>query len=153
MKPSVQQKSDNLNEYFARFDSHMQSAQQSYRREILKQEPYELLGNQGDRKLVVPGLPAVDLNDSLNDRFFDGLEQVKDSKGYKVLVIKRWCESALTPMAWKRTLVRTVPDMRTLGYDLDELQNPSPSTRINAAYFQVICATLVKLYSTNATAA
>lgn len=149
MKLSFWQEGESPSEFYNRFDGHMQSAQQAYR-EDLKKEPYELLNEKGERKLVVPGLQSVEISDECNMALFKSLKDVKDEHGYKVLELKNWCENAFTPLAWQRALVRTMPAMREYGYDLDELQYPENEMRISQGYFQLICVTLTKLYSSTA---
>ncbi len=147
MKLSFWQEGDNTSEFYSRFDSSMQNAQQAYREELLKKEPYELLNANGERKLVVPGLQSVDIEEDCDMSLFTGLKNVKDENGYKVSELKSWCESELTPLAWQRALVKTMPAMRKFGYELDELQYPNKEIRISQGYFQLICVTLGKLYS------
>lgn len=65
---------------------------------------------------------------------------------YKVRSIKNWCEEKLTPVAWARVLVRTLPILRDYGYDFTEMQNPKASTRIHHDYYLVIRATLIEIY-------
>lgn len=146
MNLSFWQEGENPSEFFNRFDGHMQSAQQAYREE-LKTEPYELMNEKGERKLVVPGWQLVDLDDGLDMSMFSTLTNVKDEHGIKVSELKQWCEDELTPLAWQRALVRTLPCMREHGYELDQLQYPEEEVRINDAYFQAILKTLSELYS------
>lgn len=152
MNLSFWQEGENPSEFYNRFDNHLQSAQQAYRDE-LKNEPYELLNENGERKLVVPGLQSVDLNETCNMSMFASLKNVKDEHGFKVAALKQWCENELTPLAWQRALVRTLPALREHGYDLDELQYPEAEMRINQTYFQLILNTLSKLYSSQDSAA
>ncbi len=146
MKLSFWQEGENSSEFYSRSNRATQNAQKTYKEELRKKEPYELLNENGERKLIVPGLQSVDVTRDCG--IFTSLKNVKDEYGYKVQDLQQWCEDELTPLAWKRALVRTLPAMRELGYDLDELQHPSDNLRINHAYYQLICATLSELYHT-----
>lgn len=152
MKSSFWQEGESSSEFYNRFDGHLMNAQQSYRDELIK-EPYELLDDKGERRLVVPGYQTIEITDDCNMSLFTNIKQVKDERGYKVSELKKWCENELTPLAWQRALVRTLPAMREFDYDLDELQYPDDEMRIKQGYFQLICITLSKLYSSKESAA
>lgn len=147
MKLSFWQEGDNTSEFYSRFDGRVQNSTQAYREELLKKEPYELLDANGERKLVVPGFQSVDIEGDCDMPLFTSLKNVRDENGYKVSELKTWCENELTPLAWQRALVKTMPVMRNYGYDLDELQYPNHEMRISQGYFQLICITLGKLYN------
>lgn len=124
-----------------------------HRQDMTQRQPYELLKENGDRKLRVPGLQEVDLISTSESSPFNNISEARDESGYKVSVLKNWCEEELTPLAWQRALVRTLPALREFGYELDNLQNPTNDTRIDTAYYRVICVALSELYNTNGSAA
>lgn len=153
MKLSFWQEGEKSADFFNRFDQHMQNTQMSYRQDMSGREPYELLKENGDRKLRVPGLQEVEIISDSHTGPFHNISEVRDEAGYKVAVLKKWCEEELTPMAWQRALIRTVPTLREHGYDFDALQHPTKETRINTAYYRVICVTLAELYQSKDSAA
>lgn len=80
-------------------------------------------------------------------RMDEVIKQVmEDRRRYKVLVIKNWCETKLTPVAYARVLVRLLPVLREYGYDFKEMQHPTEQTRVKRDFFLLIQATIREIY-------
>ena len=146
MRLSFCQKVDTSDRY-SRLDGYRQSAQQAYREELLEKEPYTSLKEKIAPKLVDSDLPAVENTKAFDESIFSDLHCFQDENGYKVAKLKSWCENELTPLAWQRVLVRTLPALRKFGYELEALQYPNEEVRINKPYLRLICTTLSEMYS------
>ena len=64
----------------------------------------------------------------------------------KAINFKNWCTENISPQAWHRIVLRTLPELRTHGLDLNEMENPDDSLMLNDAVTTILRQALDTLY-------
>lgn len=67
-----------------------------------------------------------------------------------VLALKNWCTESITPLAWQRVVIKTLPDLRDNGgFSLEQLEDPDQSVEFKDKEISVINGALKDLYDLN----
>lgn len=64
----------------------------------------------------------------------------------RVVEVKDWCESNISPLAWKRVVLRSLPSLSEHGLDLDELENPKNTLILETKELKMILSAIDELY-------
>ncbi len=64
----------------------------------------------------------------------------------KAINYKNWCTENISPQAWNRIVLRTLPALRANGMDLKEMENPDDTILLSEAVMQVLNQALEELY-------
>lgn len=64
----------------------------------------------------------------------------------KVLVLKNWCTKNITPLAWQRVIIKTLPQLREKGFELAQLEEPTPEMTFGEEEFGFFSGALDELY-------
>lgn len=64
----------------------------------------------------------------------------------RALTIKNWCLDNITPQSWSRIVLRALPQLRELGLDLKEVENPTEDMILSVEAVAIIEQTLDDLY-------
>jgi hypothetical protein len=43
----------------------------------------------------------------------------------KAIDFKKWCMDNISPLAWSRLVLNVLPELRQLGHNLSDIENPS----------------------------
>ncbi|MGB3849526.1 MAG: hypothetical protein WA958_06125 [Tunicatimonas sp.] len=62
------------------------------------------------------------------------------------LLVKNWCDSSLSPMAWSRILTRMLPHFNQNGYYFQTLKNPDDSLIFKQETVEVLKETIQDIY-------
>ncbi|UXP31977.1 hypothetical protein N6H18_16655 [Reichenbachiella agarivorans] len=65
----------------------------------------------------------------------------------KVITLKNWCNSNITPLAWQRIIIKILPQLREKGFELDELEEPAPDRLFQEEEFKLFSGALNALYN------
>lgn len=64
----------------------------------------------------------------------------------KALVIKRWCEENVSPLAWKRIVLKVMDMAAEEGYSVSDLQHPNDKVMISKRMQHRVNDILMQLY-------
>ena len=64
----------------------------------------------------------------------------------KAARIKNWCLENITPQSWSRIVLRILPELRSRGYELKDVENPSEDLELPDDLVQIIENTIDDLY-------
>jgi hypothetical protein len=62
--------------------------------------------------------------------------------------LKKWCDDNITPLAWKRIVMKNLDTFRAKGLGLTELENPSSGVMLDDHLVETVKATVQELYQT-----
>ncbi|MDW8058347.1 MAG: hypothetical protein RMJ57_08725 [Bacteroidia bacterium] len=68
---------------------------------------------------------------------------------YPILPVKQWALSRISPYAWDRAILRSLPTLQRSGIPLSSLLAPQPDTRIPGSALQQILHALEETYGTS----
>ncbi len=64
------------------------------------------------------------------------------------LKIKSWSEEVISPLAWQRIVLKALPTLKEMGFELNTLMNPSETLVFSEKAFAAIDAAVKELYQT-----
>lgn len=64
----------------------------------------------------------------------------------KVLTLKNWCNKSITPLAWQRIIIKILPELRDKGFELNQLEEPTPDMTFGEDEFQLFTSSLDAVY-------
>ena len=64
----------------------------------------------------------------------------------KAINFKNWCTENISPQAWNRIVLRTLPALRANGMELNVMENPDDSVMLTEATLQILNQALEELY-------
>jgi len=64
----------------------------------------------------------------------------------KAINFKNWCIENISPQAWSRIVLRSIPEVRSNGLDLHDLDNPDEKLELNADVMNALNKSLDELY-------
>lgn len=64
----------------------------------------------------------------------------------KAVNFKNWCTENISPQAWNRIVLRTLPDLRSHGLELNVMENPTEEVELSEPVIQVLNGALESLY-------
>lgn len=64
----------------------------------------------------------------------------------KAINFKNWCTDNISPQAWSRILLKSLPLLRAEGIELNVLDNPDPNFTIDDNVMGILTQTLSDLY-------
>jgi len=64
----------------------------------------------------------------------------------KAVRIKNWCLENITPQSWSRIVLRILPELRSRGFELKDVENPSEDLELPDDLVQIIENTIDELY-------
>jgi|GEM_PF-6584820 len=70
----------------------------------------------------------------------------KEVKRYRILPLKRRCETELTPLAWSRVVIRLLPVLRDFNCDFSQIQKPNAQTDVEREVYMLLLATIEEIY-------
>ncbi|MCX7651512.1 MAG: hypothetical protein N2200_01400 [Bacteroidia bacterium] len=65
---------------------------------------------------------------------------------YPVLPLKEWIIRQVSPYAWDRTVIRSLPALGRMGISPTNIIAPKPDTQLSASTLQVILTSLEEMY-------
>jgi hypothetical protein len=60
--------------------------------------------------------------------------------------IQNWCNEAISPLAWQRLIVKSLPALREKGLELASLMNPSEDLLLDEEALEVLNSSVTELY-------
>lgn len=76
-------------------------------------------------------------------------EELDPAGLYPILPVKQWAISRISPYAWDRAILRSLPTLQKSGIPLSSLLAPQPDTRIPGRALQQILHALEETYGTS----
>jgi len=64
----------------------------------------------------------------------------------KVVTLKNWCTKNITPLAWQRVIIKLLPQLRTRGFELNQLEEPPDELIFSDAELALVSDALNELY-------
>ena len=64
----------------------------------------------------------------------------------KAINFKNWCTQNISPQAWSRIVLRSIPQIREKGLDMKELDNPSDNLNLDEEVMNMLTKSLDDLY-------
>jgi len=64
----------------------------------------------------------------------------------KAVNFKNWCTENISPQAWNRIVLKTLPALRANGLELKTMENPDDSLMLDEPVLQVLNGALQELY-------
>ncbi|MCU0439026.1 MAG: hypothetical protein MUC49_14100 [Raineya sp.] len=63
--------------------------------------------------------------------------------------IQNWCNENISPVAWQRVVVKSLPQLRESGFELSDLMNPVATLVLSEDAFDIIASCIEELYQTH----
>lgn len=60
--------------------------------------------------------------------------------------LKKWSEEVISPLAWQRTVLKALPALKELGYELNTLMNPDEKLFFTEVAFEALEKAIKELY-------
>ncbi|NQZ75975.1 MAG: hypothetical protein HRT61_07670 [Ekhidna sp.] len=60
--------------------------------------------------------------------------------------VKKWCDEALSPVAWQRIVVKVSPELRGTGLNIKNLTDPSDSILLDDGQYDIIKKAIEEVY-------
>ena len=64
----------------------------------------------------------------------------------KAINFKNWCTENISPQAWNRIVLRTLPELRAHGLDLNVMENPDEGLTLDDNVTTILRQALDSLY-------
>ncbi len=64
----------------------------------------------------------------------------------KAINFKNWCTENITPQAWPRIVLKSIPELRDIGIDTKGLQDPEDDLMLNEDVVSILNKWLSELY-------
>ena len=64
----------------------------------------------------------------------------------KAINFKNWCTENISPQAWNRIVLRTLPELRTHGLELNAMENPNDTLVLDDKVTEILGNALEALY-------
>lgn len=64
----------------------------------------------------------------------------------KAIDFKKWCVDNLSPLAWSRLVLNVLPELRQLGHNLSDIENPSAHLMLGPAELNALEKAMKSLY-------
>ena len=64
----------------------------------------------------------------------------------KVVILKNWCTKNITPLAWQRIVLKVLPELRESGFELNQLEEPTPDMQFGDKEFELFTRSLDTVY-------
>ena len=61
--------------------------------------------------------------------------------------LKNWCIDNISPLAWSRIVLKALPQLRDIGFSLDEIENPSDNLELDAKGLKIIEKSMNEIYA------
>jgi hypothetical protein len=68
----------------------------------------------------------------------------------KVILIKKWCDENITPLAWQRIVMKNLDAFKVTGLSVTELSNPTETMEINDVLVDLVKQTIKEVYQIEA---
>ncbi|MEN3040632.1 MAG: hypothetical protein ABDH66_03715 [Bacteroidia bacterium] len=73
-------------------------------------------------------------------------EELDPSKLYPILPLKEWIIRNISPYAWDRTVIRSLPELSRMGIATTMVLAPKPDTELPLPVLQVLLSSLESMY-------
>ncbi len=64
----------------------------------------------------------------------------------KAINYKNWCDKNISPQAWSRIVLKSLPEIRNNGLDLKDLDSPKDNLELDSQITQMLNKALADLY-------
>lgn len=64
----------------------------------------------------------------------------------KAINAKNWCIENITPQSWSRIVLKKLPELRAVGLDLKDIENPKEDMVLSDEVVTILNAALEDLY-------
>jgi len=64
----------------------------------------------------------------------------------KVILIKKWCDEQLSPLAWQRIVMKNFDVFKSIDWGITELSNPNEDMEISEDLLDIVMQTVRELY-------
>ncbi len=64
----------------------------------------------------------------------------------KALKFKNWCEDNISPQAWSRIVLKSLPEVRDRGITLNQLDQPNDTFELDEEIVQILQRCLDEIY-------
>lgn len=64
----------------------------------------------------------------------------------KAIKIKSWCIDNITPQSWSRIVLRALPELRKMGLELKEVENPNEDLELSEEAIAILDRVMNDLY-------
>ncbi len=64
----------------------------------------------------------------------------------KAIDFKKWCVDNISPLAWSRLVLNVLPELRALGHNLSDIENPSDQLVLGEKEMQALEKAMQTLY-------
>jgi hypothetical protein len=68
----------------------------------------------------------------------------------KVILIKKWCDENITPLAWQRIVMKNLDAFKVTGLSVTELSNPTEDMILNDILVDLVKKTIKEVYQMEA---
>ncbi len=64
----------------------------------------------------------------------------------KAIDFKKWCVDNISPLAWSRLVLNVLPELRQLGHNLSDIENPSEELTLGEKELKALEKAMNALY-------
>lgn len=64
----------------------------------------------------------------------------------KAINYKNWCIDNITPQAWPRIVLKSIPELRDMGFDVSGLQDPTDDLEVSDEALSILNKWMDHLY-------
>jgi hypothetical protein len=64
----------------------------------------------------------------------------------KIVVIKKWCDDNITPLAWQRIVMKNLDALKNTGLNITELSNPTDAMELNDVLVSLVKESIKEVY-------
>ncbi|MEQ8713296.1 MAG: hypothetical protein RIC80_09775 [Cyclobacteriaceae bacterium] len=64
----------------------------------------------------------------------------------KAIDFKKWCVDNISPLAWSRLVLNVLPELRQLGHNLSDIENPSEQLTLGEKELKALEKAMNALY-------
>ncbi|MEQ9298805.1 MAG: hypothetical protein RIF33_09590 [Cyclobacteriaceae bacterium] len=64
----------------------------------------------------------------------------------KAIDFKKWCVDNISPLAWSRLVLNVLPELRQLGHNLSDIENPSDELILGDKELDALAKAMQGLY-------
>lgn len=64
----------------------------------------------------------------------------------KAIDFKKWCVDNISPLAWSRLVLNVLPELRQLGHNLSDIENPTDQLILGDKELEALAKAMQGLY-------
>ncbi|MCP4459750.1 MAG: hypothetical protein GY816_17265 [Cytophagales bacterium] len=64
----------------------------------------------------------------------------------KAINFKNWCNQNISPQAWSRIVLRSIPEIRKIGLEMKDLDEPKDNLNLDEDVMKLLSKSLDDLY-------